>query len=67
MALEKTPDDVKVFVNIADTYDKLGNTVKAKESFQHTQKLLEVQKENVSDSYYTNVSKWIKEKLAEYK
>ena len=67
MAQEKSPDDVKVFVNISDTYDKLGNTAKAKQSFLRTQKLLEAQKENVSDSYYTNVSKWISEKLAEYK
>jgi len=67
MALEKTPNDVKVYVNLSDTYDKMGNTTKAKESFTITQRLLEEQKENLSDSYYSGVSQWIREKLAAFK
>jgi len=58
-------DDVKVYVNISDTYYKLGDKIKAKASFLKTQQLLEEQKEDVSENYYKNVGDWIKEKLAE--
>lgn len=67
MALDKKPNDVKAFVNISDVYDKMGDLKKAKVSFEKTLKLLEEQKDEVSESYYKNVSSWIKEKLESYK
>ena len=54
-------DDVKVYVNISDTYYKLGDKIKAKASFLKTQQLLEEQKEDVSENYYKNVGDWSKE------
>ena len=56
----------KVYVNISDVYDKIGNQKLAKASFLKTQKLLEEQKSEVSDNYYKNVSEWIQEKLDSY-
>ena len=67
MALEQSPNDVKVYVNLSDTYDKSGNKKLAKESFLITQQLLEQQKSDLSDNFYTGVSKWVREKLEEYK
>lgn len=66
MALEKSPDDVKVYVNICDVYDKTGNKKAAKPAFQKTLNLLEAQKEKVGERYYTNVKKWLNEKLESY-
>ncbi|MEL6809977.1 MAG: alpha/beta hydrolase-fold protein [Bacteroidota bacterium] len=66
MALEKTPNDVKIYVNVADTYDKMGATELAKASFQKTSELLETQKSELSENYYKNVSEWVKEKLESF-
>ncbi|BAO77614.1 alpha/beta hydrolase-fold protein [Winogradskyella sp. PG-2] len=66
LALDKKPNNVRVYVNICDLYDKMGDKIKAKELFTQTQKLLESQKSEVSDNYYKNVSEWIQEKLDGY-
>lgn len=66
LALDKKPNDVKVYVNISDVYDKMERYDLAKTSFLKTQKLLEEQKSEVSNNYYKNVSKWIQEKLDSY-
>ena len=66
MALKEKPDDVKVYVNISDVYDKMGRQDLAKPSILKTQKLLEEQKSEVGDNYYNGVSKWIQEKLDSY-
>ena len=67
MALTEEPDNVKVYVNLADTYDKMENKELAKKNFIKTLELLETNKEALSENYYRNVSKWAQEKLAEYK
>ncbi|WP_299335401.1 alpha/beta hydrolase-fold protein [uncultured Psychroserpens sp.] len=66
MALDKKPNDVKVFVNICDVYDKIGDKTKAKSSFQKALKLMDEQKDELSESYYRDVSEWIKKKLESY-
>lgn len=66
LALEDDPDNVKVHVNICDTYDKMGNIPIAKKQFLKTQQLLEAQKDKVSENYYRDVSEWIQEKLEGY-
>ncbi len=66
IALKEKPDNVKVYVNISDVYDKMGRHDLAKTSFLKTQKLLEEQKSEVGDNYYKNVSEWIQEKLDSY-
>lgn len=66
LALEEDSENVRVHVNISDTYDKLGDLEKAKTSFQKTLQLLEAQKEDLSENYYKDVSAWVKEKLEGY-
>lgn len=66
LALEKSPNSVRIHVNICDLYDKMDRKDLAKPAFLKTQKLLEEQKSEVSDNYYKNVSEWIQEKLDSY-
>lgn len=66
LALDEKPNSVRIHVNICDVYDKMGNTAEAKKRFLKTQKLLEEQKDEVSENYYNDISKWIKEKLESY-
>ncbi|TBN04439.1 tetratricopeptide repeat protein [Hyunsoonleella flava] len=66
LALNKKPNSVRVYVNMCDVYDKMGDKKVAKTFILKTQKLLEEQKDDVSDNYYKNISKWIKEKLESY-
>ncbi|WP_299888016.1 alpha/beta hydrolase-fold protein [uncultured Lacinutrix sp.] len=63
MALDKKPNSVRVYVNLCDIYDKMGDKKVAKTFFKKTQKLLEEQKSEVSENYYKDISEWIKEKL----
>lgn len=65
-ALEMEPASVKYRVNISDTYDKMGDKAMAKASFTKTLEMMEEQKDSLSESYYTNVSEWIREKLEGY-
>jgi tetratricopeptide (TPR) repeat protein len=67
LALSKKPNNVRVYVNICDLYDKMGKKELAKTSFQKTKKLLEEQKASVSENYYKNVMEWIDEKLVSYR
>jgi len=66
LALEDDPENVRVHVNLCDTYDKMGNTQIAKTQFLKTQQLLEVKKDEVSENFYNDVSEWIQEKLEGY-
>lgn len=66
IALDKMPNSVRIHVNMSDLYDKMGDKTVAKNYFLKTQKLLEEQKEEVSENYYKDISEWIKEKLESY-
>ncbi|MDT0557262.1 alpha/beta hydrolase-fold protein [Ichthyenterobacterium sp. W332] len=66
LALEKSPKDVKVYVNMFDLYDKMGDHKTAKPMLVSTIALLKEQKENVSEAYYRDVLKWLQEKLEGY-
>ena len=66
-ALEKDPNNVRAYVSIADTYDRMKNSVSAIPAFEKLQVLLEQEKENVSERFYKDISNWAKEKLEGYK
>ncbi len=63
MALAEKPDDLNIYLGLADTYDKMQEKELAAETFTKTLELLEQQKNSVDEGFYTNVSKWLNEKL----
>lgn len=65
-ALKSDENNVRVYLNISDTYDKLGDYTSAKKFMITTLELLNKQKESVSESYYTNVSEWLHKKISSY-
>ena len=65
-ALELQPDDLRVWMNVADVHDKMEDIPKAKEAMNKTIALLEVEKENISEKFYNNVKEWAEEKLESY-
>jgi tetratricopeptide (TPR) repeat protein len=65
-AFEMEPTGVKYLVNVADTYDKKGDQAMAKKTFTEVLELMEKEKKNLSEGYYRDVSKWIREKLEGY-
>ena len=67
MALEEVPDDIKVNLSLADTYEKMQEKDLANEYFKKTLALLEQQQDSVDENYYFNVSNWLKGKLNQSK
>jgi len=65
MALEEKPDDLRIHLGLADTYDKMKENSSAREAFRKSLELLERQKDTVDENYYVNVSTWLNEKLSQ--
>lgn len=66
IVLENGANDVKLYFSLADAYDKKGNIDSAKKTFIKSIKLLEEQKEKVSEAYYRDILKWANQKLESY-
>ncbi len=67
MALELDPENVRAFVNLADTYHKMNEKELAIVALKRSQELLEKQKESLSEGFYRDISKWVVDKLDGYK
>jgi predicted alpha/beta superfamily hydrolase len=66
IVLENGANDVKLYFSLADAYDKKGDIDSAKKTFIKSLKLLEEQKEKVSEAYYRDILKWANQKLESY-
>ncbi|MEM1321949.1 MAG: alpha/beta hydrolase-fold protein [Bacteroidota bacterium] len=64
--LEKAPDNIRLHINLADTYDKMEDQALAKAALTKVQNMLEVQKEALEESFYADFVEWTKERLAKY-
>ncbi|MEO0472900.1 MAG: alpha/beta hydrolase-fold protein [Bacteroidota bacterium] len=64
--LEQDPDNLRLYIGMADTYDKLVNAPKAKAGFMKIQELLEAQKSQLDADFYQTFTKWSAERLAKY-
>lgn len=62
-----TLDDSKLTyrINLADIYIKLGQNHKAQVALKDLRARMEVRKEDLPESWYSGVSEWIEEQLAE--
>lgn len=67
IGLKQDKNSHELFLGLADTYDKKGDTIGAKETFTAALSVLEKNKEKVSERYYYNVVKWANERLDSFK
>lgn len=65
-AVEKEPDNLRVWINLADTHDKMKQAEQAKPAFERVLELLEAQKDEHRESWRNAIEKWAREKLASY-
>ena len=63
--LEKDPDNLKAAIGMANAYLEMEDTKSSVTAINLIQELLDKQKDSVSQAYYDNVSKWVKDKLEE--
>ena len=63
-AVAKSPDEITINMNIADTYHKMKNTSQEKMALEKTIALLEAQKADLKERFYTNCLKWAKDRLS---
>ena len=63
LAINKGSNDVITYFNLAQTYESLDNKVKAKPLYQKCLELLEKEKENRSERWYTNFKAAIDERI----
>ncbi len=64
-ALELEPDNLRINMSIAEAYEEIGELDKALLYFESSLNLLEAQKEDVSEGFYTDVKEWLEGKVAE--
>ena len=67
LVLESIPRNITTNLNRSQCFEELGKKDTAQKGYQHTRNLLEERKAEVPERFYNNVSKWLDDKLAEFK
>ena len=62
-AIAEAPEEITINMNIADTYDQMGNRKKAKKALKKVIRLLNEQQSDLKPDFYQNCMKWAKERL----
>ena len=66
IALEISPDNLRIYRSLADSYDQLKDVKMAKQTFTKIKSLLEEQKDSLSAKYYKDMIEWSNEMLTGY-